>query len=249
MFECYIGFDDELSRFLYPRLKCGSLPAPIQRPNDNTPIKDLIESCGIPHPLVDAIHAADNWVDFNYVPHTGTRITAFGVWNRQLSRGSEFALQRRAFDTWRFVLDSHLGKLARFLRLLGIDTWHQCEVDDDRLIEVMLEEGRILVTRDRQLLMRRSVSDGYYPLSDHPEEQLHEMVERFYILDTIHSFTRCLKCNGELKKVDKSDIVERLEPLTKIYYERFTQCERCHAVYWEGSHFAKLQNVIERIRK
>ena len=249
MFECELSFDDELRRFLYPRLKSVDGSARIRRPNDNTPVKDLIESCGIPHPLVDAIKAPHQWVDFNYVPSAESLLMVFGVWKRHVRRKTECSLQRRVFKTWRFVLDSHLGKLARSLRLLGIDTWHQGEVHDDRLIEIMLEEDRILVTRDRQLLMRRSVNDGYFPLSDQPEEQLLEIIQRFEFLDTSQSFTRCLKCNGKLKKVDKDEIREVLEPLTKIYYQHFTQCDHCQAVYWEGSHFAKLQNTIEKIRR
>ena len=147
-----------------------------------------------------------------------------------------------------FVVDGHLGKLARDLRLLGFDVAYDPRAEDRQLLEIMERENRGLLTCDRRLLMHAIVKTGYCPRSQNADEQTIEVVRRFDLLDSIAPFTRCLRCNAPLRKVSKSGIIERLEPLTKIYYEQFRRCTGCGQIYWAGSHFSKLQKRLEQIR-
>ena len=110
-----------------------------------------------------------------------------------------------------------------------------------------MNEDRALLTRDRPLLMHAAVRDGYYPRSQKAEEQTREVLRRFELEQSIAPFTRCLSCNGRLVAIPKSDVINQLEPLTKIYYQNFRRCARCGQVYWGGSHFEKLQARIERL--
>jgi uncharacterized protein len=112
----------------------------------------------------------------------------------------------------------------------------------------MEHENRALLTRDRRLLMHAVVKTGYCPRSQNADEQIVEVIRRFNLLGSIAPFTRCIRCNAPLRKIAKAEIIERLEPLTKIYYEQFRRCIGCGQIYWPGSHFSKLQKRIEQIR-
>ena len=154
----------------------------------------------------------------------------------------------QTFEFSRFVTDGHLGRLTRNLRLLGFDVAYRNDADDRQLIEVMVRENRALLTRDRRLLMHAIVEHGYYPRSQNPDEQTIEVISRFDLAELIAPFTRCLRCNGPLEVAAKADIIEKLEPLTKIHYDEFRRCPDCKQIYWSGSHFPKLQKRIEEIR-
>ena len=112
----------------------------------------------------------------------------------------------------------------------------------------MVRENRALLTRDRRLLMHAIVQHGYCPRSQNANEQTIEVVRRFDLSELIAPFTRCLRCNAPLQQTAKADIIDKLEPLTKIYYDQFRRCPGCNQIYWSGSHFLKLQKRIEEIR-
>jgi uncharacterized protein with PIN domain len=213
--------------------------------SEKTAVKDVIESCGVPHPEIDLIVVNGNPVDFYYGIATGANIELYpvGIQSTQLT---EKRLQVATIKT--FVADVHLGRLARNLRLLGFDVAYDSMAEDLQLLRVMERENRALLTRDRRLLMHTVVRTGYCPRSQNADEQTVEVIRRFYLLDSIAPFTRCIRCNGPLRKVSKAEIVERLEPLTKIYYEQFRRCTDCEQIYWPGSHFLKLQKRLDKIR-
>jgi uncharacterized protein with PIN domain len=154
----------------------------------------------------------------------------------------------QAIGITRFVADGHLGALTRNLRLLGFDVAYDQNDDDRQLLEVMTRENRALLTRDRRLLMHSIVRHGYYPRSQNPDEQAIEVVRRFKLSKMMAPFTRCLRCNAPLEEASKADIIDKLEPLTKMYYNQFRRCPNCNQIYWSGSHFPKLQKRIEKIR-
>jgi hypothetical protein len=134
------------------------------------------------------------------------------------------------------------------LRLLGFDVAYNPHAEDRQLLTVMKRENRALLTRDRRLLMHAVVETGYCPRSQDADEQTVEVIRRFDLLRSLAPFTRCLRCNAPLRKVSKAEVIERLEPLTKIYYEQFRRCTACDQIYWAGSHFSKLQKRLKKIR-
>jgi uncharacterized protein with PIN domain len=105
------------------------------------------------------------------------------------------------------------------------------------------------LVRDRRLLMHAVIQNGCCPRLHIAEEQTVEVIRRFNLAKMIVPFTRCLHCNAVLAHVGKKEIIDQLEPLTKIYYQDFRRCTECGQIYWAGSHFEKLQARIERIRK
>ena len=212
---------------------------------EKTSIKDIIESCGIPHPEVDLILVDEQTVGFDHTLANDAKVEVFPVQNR----GTVHTDKRlQTIGISRFVADGHLGGLTRNLRLLGFDVAYRQNADDRQLLEVMARENRALLTRDRRLLMHSIVQHGYYPRSQNPDEQTIEVVRRFDISELIAPFTRCLRCNAPLEEATKADVIDKLEPLTKIYYNQFHRCPDCKQIYWSGSHFPKLQKRIQQIR-
>ena len=147
-----------------------------------------------------------------------------------------------------FVADVHLGRLTQNLRLLGFDVVVPQPADDRHLLQVMLQEGRALLTRDRRLLMHSVVQTGFHPRSQDPSEQTIEVLRRFNLLTRLAPFSRCLNCNELLQPVPKAEIFEQLEPLTRKYYDDFRRCRGCGRIYWRGSHFDKLLQRVEEFR-
>jgi uncharacterized protein len=227
-------------------LQSGARRRSIERSlGEKTSVKDVIESCGVPHPEVDLILVNGQPVDFDYAIMGDADIELYPVGTGI----PQFKKQRlQATTTSRFVADGHLGTLARNLRLLGFDVAYDPQAEDRQLLTVMKHENRALLTRDRRLLMHAVVETGYCPRSQNADEQTVEVIRRFDLLRSLAPFTRCLRCNAPLRKVSKAEVIERLEPLTKIYYEQFRRCTGCGQIYWAGSHFSKLQKRLEKIR-
>ena len=241
-FKVRLRFRGDLSVFLGSKAGDAVIE---RRLAEKTSIKDVIESCGVPHPEVDLI-LVDEWtVGFDQTLAKDARVEVLPVENRDTVQ-TEKRLQAVGFSS--FVADGHLGRLTCNLRLLGFDVAYHRNADDRQLLDVMVRENRALLTRDRRLLMHAIVQHGYWPRSQNADEQTIEVVRRFDLAELIAPFTRCLRCNAPLEAVAKADIIGKLEPLTKIYYEQFRRCPDCKQIYWSGSHFPKLQRRVEEIR-
>jgi len=241
-FMVRLRFRGDLDFFLRSKARTGTVERGLR---EKTSVKDVIESCGVPHPEVDAILVNGQAVGFDQTLANNADVEVFPVGNRP-PMPTEKHLQ--ASQVIEFVADGHLGKLVRNLRLLGFDVAYDQKADDRRLLDLMVRENRALLTRDRRLLMHAIVQHGYCPRSQNAEEQTIEVVRRFNLLDLIAPFTRCVCCNALLKHAAKADVIEELEPLTKMYYAQFRRCAGCGQIYWAGSHFEKLEKRIEKIQ-
>lgn len=210
-------------------------------------VKDLIEACGVPHTEVDLILVNGEPVDFSHRVSNGDRISVYPVFEA-FDVGDISEVRATPLRVTRFVLDVHLGKLARFLRLLGFDAVYSSERDDADLVEDSLVENRILLTRDRELLKHGRLTHGSFIRATDPVEQMVEVVRRFHLEGAIAPFSRCPNCNGRLEPVDKSEIQDRIEGGTRRTYDEFWQCRECGQVYWRGAHFEDLEQLVEQAR-
>lgn len=174
-----------------------------------------------------------------------------GRWQIDKSRSQPYDLtmgrEQKGADPIKFILDVHLGKLARWLRMLGFDTLYRNDYDDPEIVAVAAQEGRTILTRDLGIMKRRAVTNGYHIQSTKPTEQLQEVLSRYDLLSQIRPFHRCLVCNGLLQEVAKEAIVAQLEPKTILYYDDFFQCASCRKIYWQGSHFERMDRFIEKL--
>lgn len=146
-----------------------------------------------------------------------------------------------------FILDVHLGKLARILRLLGFDALYRTDYADPEIIRIALAEHRIILTRDRRMLFNRCITHARWLHSTNSEQQAREVVQRFQLENAIRRFRRCPACNGLVQAVAKADVLDRIEPLTKKYYTEFYQCADCRKIYWKGSHYDRIVDKFDSI--
>lgn len=207
-------------------------------------IKDTIEALGVPHPEVNSILVNGEAVDFSYLLRDGDRVEVHPP-SSKLDRA--ICLQPPYPGIPRFVLDVHLGKLASLLRMLGFDTLYDNNYADDELALISSSQQRIVLTRDKGVLMRSLVTYGYYVRSTNSEEQLIEILRRFNLFDAVSPFQRCIRCNGCLEPVDKVTIEDRLPPRTKQEIDRFHRCHNCDRIYWQGAHYDRMLQFVESV--
>ena len=210
------------------------------------PVKDMIESLGPPHTEVDLILANGESVDFAHRVRDGDEISVYPVFE-SFDIASLVRVRPSPLRETRFVLDTHLGKLARYLRMLGFDALYRNDYQDEELACVSSGQQRILLTRDRGLLKRSMVTHGYCVRSSNPREQLDEVFRRFDLYRSAAPFTRCLRCNGMLAPVQKKEIDDRLQPRTRRYHDTFHICRACDTVYWKGSHHRDMIRFVEEV--
>lgn len=197
-------------------------------------LKHLIESVGVPHTEVGQVLVNDHQADTANLLREGDQVTIFPADNPLPGEPC-------------FILDNHLGQLATYLRMLGFDSLYRNDYQDAELARMAIEEGRVLLTRDRHLLMRKAIRLGYCIHQTDPRQQVLEVLRRFNLARQVKPFQRCLRCNSSLQVVSKQEIIERLEPLTKKYFQDFRICPSCNQIYWKGSHYGRMLQMVEEL--
>ncbi len=239
MVRCYA----ELNDFLPPGRRQAAFAAPF---TGRVAIKDLLEALGVPHPEIDLLLANGEPVDFSYLVRDGDRIGAYPPFTT-LDVTALTRVRPAPLPEPRFVLDTHLGKLAGYLRMLGFDTRYRNDYADDALARIAGDEGHILLTRDRGLLKRGAVAHGYFVRETAPGRQAAEVLRRFRLRERAAPLQRCLHCNGLLAPVPKGLIIDRLPPATRRHHDDFRACRDCGRIYWPGSHYARMRRFIARL--
>lgn len=214
--------------------------------SENQTVKDAIEALGIPHTEVDLILVNGNSVDFSYRLVNSDRISVYPVFESLDITGITH-LRPEPLRDIKFILDVHLGRLAKYLRLCGFDTLFSAYFDDSEIIHIASVEKRIILTRDKGILKNKAVTHGYWIKSQKHEEQLREVFVRFDLKDKLSLFTRCIRCNTIIEDVSKEKIADRLKSNTSRYFSKFGRCPGCDRIYWNGSHYDNMKIIIERI--
>jgi uncharacterized protein with PIN domain len=215
---------------------------------DGSPsVKDAIEAIGVPHTEVDLIVVDGRSVSFGYQLRDGDRIAVYPTFEA-VDISPITRLKARPLRDTRFVADTHLGKLARLLRMMGFDTLYRRDFEDARIIALSIDERRIILTRDRGILKHKTVTHGYCLRSAQPQEQAREVLERFDLGSEIDPFARCMLCNGRIVGADADEVKDRLLPRTAADFDDFYRCESCEKIYWRGSHYDKMKTLIDTLR-
>lgn len=238
-----LRFYAELNDFLPPQCRQVEFRHPLV---GRTSVKDVIESAGVPHTEVDLILVNGGSVDFSHLVSDGDRISVYPVFE-SLDISPVIRLRPRPLRNPRFILDTHLGKLATYLRMLGFDALYRNDYEDAEIVRISCAENRIVLTRDKGLLMRNAVTHGYWVRATRSEAQAVEVVRRFDLARQARPFTRCLVCNDDLRAVPKEEVAARLLPKTREYYQDFYICDSCGRVYWNGSHYERMRRTVERL--
>lgn len=212
----------------------------------NPSVKDSVEACGIPHTEVDQIVIDGHGVDLNTRLRDGQEI-AVGPKNVALSASPTIHLCTAPVEPIRFILDVHLGKLARRLRMLGFDCRYRNDFHDDEIARLACSESRVVLTRDRGLLKRSNVAQGLLIRYQQPRQQLVQVVRRYQLISRCQPGQRCSLCNALLVPVSKDQIRRRLKPRTVQYYDHFLLCPECDQVYWRGAHFKNIERWVSEL--
>ena len=218
----------ELRLFLRHRYRPGPVPVACDGVSS---LAHVVQSLGVPLTEVGGLTVNGQPAEPSYRPADGDRVRVDAMWRPQ-----------RLADP-RFVLDVHLGTLARRLRLLGVDAAYANDASDDALIEQANAEQRMLLTQDRGLLQRRTLWAGGYVRGARPQDQLDDVLDRF--APPLAPWTRCVACDGLLSPVRKADVDPLLRPGTRRTYQSFSRCAECGQVYWRGAHSDRLQAIID----
>jgi uncharacterized protein len=215
--------------------------------SDRTSVKDMIESLGVSHTEVDLILVNGDSVDFSYLINNGDDISVYPMFE-SLDITNLQRLRAKPLRKPKFILDVHLGTLAKYMRMLGFDTLYKNNYKDEDIVKISLKEKRAILTKDRGILKRSEVTHGYWIRSTITNEQIIEVIKHFDLKEQIKELSRCLKCNSLLKKIPKGQIIDRLPRKVKEYQQEFYYCMNCDKIFWKGSHYTKMKGIIEELR-
>lgn len=239
-------FYEELGDFL-PRERRGrAFAAPCARAATT---KHMIEALGVPHTEVELILVNGESSGFDRLLEEGDHVAVYPRFESfdvsPLQRVRERPL--RVPGDPRFVADAHLGGLARLLRMAGFDTLYDNGYQDDQIVAIAANENRVVLTRDRELLKRRSVTHGCYLHALKPAAQFRELFERLGLAARARPFTLCLHCNLPLRAVAKEDVLDRLPPSVRALHDAFNTCDCCGRVFWKGSHHKRMLAMLASV--
>jgi len=241
--KAIIRFYEELNDFLAPEKRKVAFSHNF---SGNPAIKDVIESLGVPHTEVDLILVNDQSVNFSYQLQAGDRVAVYPVFEA-MDIKKVTKLREKPLRQPKFVLDVHLGKLAKYLRLLGFDSYYRNDLTDPELVSISVTQQRSLLTRDVGLLKHRVLTHGYWLRTTDPKQQIREVITKFDLVSLVASFSRCLECNGDIHKVAAETIYNQIPKKVRSYFYEFYQCQQCQRIYWKGSHYEKLYVLVQQI--
>ncbi|GGL76618.1 hypothetical protein GCM10010129_20510 [Streptomyces fumigatiscleroticus] len=230
--EIRVEFDPGLHLFVPQTRRAGATPVAT---DGVSTLGHVVESLGVPLTEVGALVVDGREVPPAHVPAAGESVAVRAVERPQEVPGAPL----------RFLLDVHLGTLARRLRLLGVDTaYESTDIGDPALAARSAAEQRVMLSRDRGLLRRRELWAGAFVYSTRPDDQLRDVLDRF--APELRPWTRCTACNGLLRQATKEEVADQLKGGTQRSYDVFAQCRQCGRAYWKGAHHEQLEAIVER---
>jgi len=236
-------FYEELNDFLAPERRGREFVCRCARAATT---KHMIEALGVPHTEVELVLVNGESVGFERLLADGDRVAIYPKFE-SLDITPLLRVRERPLRVIRFIADAHLGGLAHLLRMIGFDTLYENDLRDEDIEWLSGAQQRIVLTRDRELLKRRGISHGCYVHALRPEQQLREIFDRLDLASAARPFTRCLSCNCALHPVEKEQIASLLPRGVRERYQRFSLCEGCGRVFWEGTHWRRMRSLVDSL--
>jgi uncharacterized protein with PIN domain len=236
-------FYEELNQFLAPERRGHEFGCRCARAATT---KHMIEALGVPHTEVELVLVNGESVGFDRLLADGDRVAVYPKFEA-LDVTPLLRVRERPLRDTRFVADAHLGGLAHLLRMTGFDTLYDNHYHDAEIERIAAAEARIVLTRDRELLKRRDITHGCYVHALRSELQLHEVFHRLDLTRSARPFTRCLSCNAPLRAIDAAQAATRVPPRVRAHHDRFVTCDGCGRIFWEGSHWRRMRELMGRL--
>jgi uncharacterized protein with PIN domain len=233
-------FYEELNDFLPRGRRRCAFEAPCARAATT---KHMIEALGVPHTEVELILVNGESSGLDRLLEEGDRVAVYPKFET-FDVSPLLRLRDKPLRRLRFVADAHLGGLARLLRMAGFDTLYDNGFHDEEIVDIAGLEERVILTRDRELLKRRTVTHGCYLHAIRPEAQLRELFERLDLASSSQPFSLCLHCNLPLRPAPKAEVFERLPESVRSAHEEFNTCDACGRVFWKGSHHRRMAAML-----
>lgn len=237
-------FYEELNEFLPSDQRKRDIELTFEPP---VPVRHLIETLGIPHTEVEVILLNGVSVGLDHPLLDGDRVSVYPMFE-SLDVTPLLRIRQKPLRQPRFLADAHLGKLAHYLRMLGFDTLFFNDAGDSRLAALSAADERVLLTRDKALLMHRKITHGCYIHSVDPREQLLQVMRRLDLARSVHPFSRCMECNGVLEGVEKHEVEAELPKRVASHYNAFWRCTDCGRIYWKGNHYWAMHEWISALQ-
>lgn len=236
-------FYEELNDFLAPERRKREFACRCARAATT---KHMIEALGVPHTEVELVLVNGESVGLGRILEEGDRVAVYPKFEA-LDVTPLLRVREAPLRELRFIADSHLGGLAHLLRMMGFDTLYDNAFEDIEIERLAGAQRRIVLSRDRGLLKRRGITHGCYLHALRSETQLREIFERLDLARSARPFTRCLACNAALHPVEKSSVEPFLPPGVQARYDRFSRCEGCGRVFWEGTHWRRMRALVDSL--
>lgn len=234
-------FYEELNDFLPPERRKQDFDVTCPR---RATTKHMIEALGVPHTEVELILVNGESVGFDRLLDDDDRVAVYPKFEA-FDVSSLLRVRSAPLRVMRFIADAHMGGLAKLLRMAGFDTLYDNGFDDDEIAAIASREGRIVLSRDRDLLKRREITHGCYVRALNPRQQLREIFQRLDLAGMARPMTLCLRCNAPLHAIDKELIVDQLPPSVRANKHDFSTCDVCRRVFWEGTHWQRMRQFLD----
>jgi len=239
VFRFYAELNDFLPKCRRQKSFTKSFKTPIT-------VAETIVSLGIPFSEIDLVLVNGESAKLSHSLKENDRISVYPTFE-SMDISSNTKVRVEALRVTKFILDCHLGKLSKYLRMLGFDTLYSNNFEDDEIIDIASKQQRIILTRDKLLLSSKKVTHGYFVRAIEKHEQLIEVVKKFDLYSQFRSFTRCMTCNACLCKIEKEEVINKIDSETIRVFNEFFYCKDCDKVFWKGSHFKKMEAYIREL--
>jgi len=154
---------------------------------------------------------------------------------------------------WKFIVDNNVGKLARWLRMMGYDALPFNDTNDARMVAIALSEGRVVLTKDTQFMKRGAITKGRVKAiliqDDNPELQIRQIIDNLNLDCQFRPFTVCLECNQPLVEKSKQQVEGLVPPYVFKTQNQYMQCPHCRRIYWRGTHWQRMKEKLSKLGK
>ncbi|WP_051216307.1 Mut7-C RNAse domain-containing protein [Ferrimonas futtsuensis] len=208
-------------------------------------LKSVLEGAGVPQAEVDLVLMNGQSVALDHPIVGGERLEVFPLLE-SLELDLFAPLRPRPLPD-AFIVDVNLGRLARLLRLSGLDCLYRRDFDDEEIVRLACEQGRGILTRDKGVLHRGAVIHGYWVRHTDPERQLLEVIHHYRLEGRLRFFSRCTRCNGVLHVISRDAARQRVPAGAWREHHHFFVCDGCGQVYWRGSHYEAMNQTLTRL--